>query len=90
VLPRAYHHPAIGLERLRIALISGDRLIELRYPVVSVSRRHVPVLRTAVPEAPVDENGDSDAGKDNIRTHRATGEGDPIVDPEAQSGAMQG
>jgi hypothetical protein len=45
--------------------------------------------RTGVPEASVDEDGDSSAREDNIGTHDSSGDSERQVFPEPQAPPMQ-
>lgn len=67
VLPDAEHPPSLGPRhggRLRIAL---DVPREFRFPVLGMRDRNHPVLGASVPEAAVDEDGETSSGEDDVR-----------------------
>ena len=80
--PRSFEgarHPTVAL------LVSG----ELGRPVLSVGRRCGPVVRTAVPEAPIDEYGDTAAGEHDIHPHAAAVPLDEVVLPKSLASGVQ-
>lgn len=73
VLPEPENHPTFGREDsvgLDVARGVGR---DLRTPVIMVRRRQLEMIRTAVPKAAIEEDGDSRTGEDQIG--RATNRG---------------
>lgn len=46
------------------------------------------MLWAAVPEAPVHEDGNANAGEDDVGTHEPAGQANGEVDPKAKSASM--
>jgi hypothetical protein len=88
VLPEAQHLPAMLLKvsnRSRVALAVLDELLR---PPGAVGSRHLAVIGAAVPEAPVDEDGNLLAREGDV--DRTTWEvRNWILDPVSASGGMQ-
>src|SRR5947208_2989111 len=66
VLPHAHDGPACPGKRGVVASVTGDVPVELGAPVAVVRSRPRPVIRTPVPVAPVDEDGNALARKDEV------------------------
>jgi hypothetical protein len=66
VLPHANHHPSrIRQPRIRVG-ITSPVLLELVSPPLGVALRTQVTIRAAVPEAPVDEHGNSRSREDDV------------------------
>jgi len=76
VLPRPQDAPTGVGERLVYGEVAGNVALELRTPVVGVGLRLSSVLWASVPEATVDEYGESRASKDDV------GSDDTVADSE--------
>lgn len=64
VLPDSNDSPTPLGESAFIATIASHRGVELRTPPFSVCLRQIPVVRTGMPEAPIDIDGDTRAAED--------------------------
>jgi len=69
VLPEPQHLPALLLEGLVNATVSRLVASQLRPPVGEVGLRNVPVERAPVPEAAINEDGESLTGEGNVDVH---------------------
>jgi len=76
VLPRPQDAPAGVCKRFVHGAVAGNVALELRTPVVGVGLRLSSVLWASVPEATVDEYGESRASKHDV------GPDDTVADPE--------
>ena len=85
VLPRSDDAPSRLMESFIGASVPGDVGVELGSPPVSVRLGRDGVLGTAMPEAPVDKDGDPGSGEGDVGT---TGKGRE-VHPVAETAAMQ-
>lgn len=85
VLPETKDDPAEGYEELVVLPVSAHVAAELGLPKRGVRRGHRRVLRAAMPEAPVDEHGDTPLREDDVRPGGCPPARDPVVDsvPEA-------
>src|SRR5688572_5751010 len=72
VLPHADDLPASASQHVVNLAIPISVPAQLRHPVVTVGLRDHLVLRAVVPEAAVDEDGDSGAGEDDVGAYRPT------------------
>lgn len=91
VLPYADRRPTLGSESRLDLSVSLHVSCELGLPVGAVHPRHVRVLRAAVPEAAVDEDGETRAGEGDVNSYRPPArDSDRIVAAEAEPGAVKG
>src|SRR5829696_3259520 len=89
VLPGAEHLPAVTCERAVDSTVSGDVASELRLPVRGVRTWRVAVVRAAVPEAAVDEDGEARAREDHVGSNDSGRSRDWVIDPEAQPTSVE-
>ena len=73
VFPDAEDGPAFLAEEFFGGAVAGDVALDFFEPVFLVGGGHAAVLRAAVPEAAVDENGEALFGEDEVRP---AGDGD--------------
>jgi len=73
MLPGAEDQPTGFGEGLIDAAVAIDVAAQLGRPVLDVAGRGGAVLGTRVPKTAVDEDGEPDAGKDDVRSHRQLG-----------------
>lgn len=85
MLPCAHDAPAGIGEPSIYRTIPGHVPVQLSPPVVAVRPRHVAVLRTAMPEAPVHKHRQSRTGENDIGSNRPIGEPQREVLSEAQA-----
>lgn len=91
MLPNPHDTPALGHEAAIHLSVSHDITLEFGAPEFAIRLRHHRMLRTSVPEASIDEHGDSGAGERHIRTNRTPFAGsDRVVDAVPQSYGEQG
>lgn len=62
---------------------------QLRHPVTSIGPRHPPVHGTAVPEAAVDEHGDSRAREDDVWTNLSSFDNQREILAESQPATVE-
>jgi hypothetical protein len=75
VLPEAQDLPACICQQGRGLNVPGNISLYFELPPFSVGDWHVRMLRTAVPEAAIDEDGDPESGKSNVNgSARSTGD----------------
>ena len=67
VFPDSYHGPTRIPQSTSGLDVAGDIAFELLYPPVGVGLRESGVLRTTMPEAPVDKHGDSLPSEGDVR-----------------------
>lgn len=89
MLPEPEDCPAGGSQYPGLCAIAGCVAFEFRQPVVVVDAGSAAVLRAAVPEAPVDENGDAALGKDNVWADEPAFHSDRMVLEKAVTPPMQ-
>src|SRR5829696_904503 len=89
VLPGAEHLPSVTCERAVDSTVSGDVASELRLPVRGVRPWRVAVVRAAVPEAAVDEDGEARAREDHVGSNDSGRSRDWVIDPEAQPTSVE-
>lgn len=85
VLPHSQHRPAEIPKSFVRAQVSCDVRIELGPPPLGVGPGWDAVLRAAMPEATVNEDGQADAGECDIRTTWQH----PHIDPKTHATSMQ-
>lgn len=90
VLPDTYGDPPAGLQRCVRPPIAGDIAFQLGCPVPLVSRWLPTMLRTCVPEAPVDEYRNSPTREDDVWTDPDTRQIEPKIFSESVSERMEG
>lgn len=83
VLPRADDMPAGGAESAVDAPITRGVAFELRAPIADVATGCIAVLRAAVPEAAINEDGDPPAREDDVRPNRDIRRADGVVHSKA-------
>jgi hypothetical protein len=88
VLPYADNGPSRFCEQRIVAAIARDIAIDLMTPIKTVSLGNMTVLRAAVPEATIDEHGDTGRDKQDIclapkPRYRA------LMFPEAQASSVE-
>ena len=88
VLPRPDDDPASRLKRVIVGAVAVDVALQLGRPPANVALRWAEMLRAAMPEAAVDEDGDPCAGEDNIGTASDAAKRGEML-PEAQPAPMQ-
>jgi hypothetical protein len=89
MLPCPHHSPAADVEGSGYAAVAGLVTIELRHPVLPIPAREVAVLRTAMPKATVDEDGQPPACEHNIWSHPDLTDPQREVHTEPQASGMQ-
>jgi hypothetical protein len=89
VLPHPEYLPATGRQSGVDRFVARYVPRELWAPVIGVSAWDVAVLGTAMPEAPVDEDGKASPGEDNVGTNKAPRGAEGKIDAEAQAAAME-
>jgi len=70
MLPDPDHPPAHQSEFSTHPAVAGDVVVDFIVPVLSIGRRSSAVLRAAVPETAINENGDSRLDKDDVGLSR--------------------
>lgn len=86
VFPCPDNEPPISAQGDGVPLVPGLIGIELAAPPSGIRLGGDGMLRTAVPEAAVNEHGDAGAGQHDVRAPRQP----PGVDPESEAATMQG
>lgn len=87
MLPNAYHYPSL-LPEFHVGVgIPPTVRLDLISPPVCVLFRPRAVLRTAVPEAPVDEDRDSLAGEGDVGATTEVRQG--VVHAKAETAAVK-
>jgi hypothetical protein len=66
MLPDPKHDPPGLSKRAVHALIAGNVALKLWRPIGAVDPGDIAVIRAAVPEAPIDEDGDPTLGEDDV------------------------
>lgn len=89
VLPDPDDTPPCGSERVINRAIAFDVACELGLPVLDVHLRGSAVLRTSVPEAPVDEHSHPSSREDNVCAHPTVERLNGVVNAEAKAPAVQ-
>jgi hypothetical protein len=81
MFPYSEHLPPAGSEQARNSLIPTAISPDLRRPVFQIARRHATMLRTAMPEAAIDKQGDTFFSKDEVGPARQRNVPPPAADP---------
>lgn len=89
MLPDSDYCPPFGLKHPCVARVAFDVALEFWSPVRRVDSRGGSVSWAAVPEAPVDENGDAPTGEHDVRTHPASRQIDAKIAPVPEPFRMQ-
>jgi DNA (cytosine-5)-methyltransferase 1 len=80
VLPEPNDLPALTFQRGIDGFVAFDISSKLGFPVRVVRLRKIAVLGTAMPEATVYEHCQSGPGKDNVRSDKAAGGSNRVID----------
>jgi hypothetical protein len=89
VLPNAHHEPPCLTKEGALPLVTSAVAGQFGVPVVAIGPGSRPVLDTSVPEAAVEEHGDSRATEDDVRSGRAATLADALMKPKPKALAVE-
>lgn len=89
MLPDSDYGPTFSLKHPCVARVAFDVALEFGGPVGRVDSRRGSVNWTAVPEAPVDENGYAPTSEHDVGTNSAGRQIDAKIAPVPESFRMQ-
>ena len=90
VRPEAQDRPTRGPQRISLFPITSDVAVELRRPVIPVDTRSATVIRTAVPEAAINEDRDLSLREYNVRTNEPPLDAYRVILSETMTKTVQG
>lgn len=91
VLPHAKHCPTVRCQCVRDPLVTLAIAFDLRSPIASIASRLASMLGATVPEAPVNEHGNSRSREDpvDLRSNAALSAHEEVL-PESEAIGVQG